>query len=143
MFEPAEPRTPSQVGHGVKLALRGILDGARLRCPNCRQGHIARRFFGEDHVCEVCGHDFEYQPGEFTGAIIIAQFIWGVLAIPIFIVLTLVTDWTFTWRAVGTVGIATGGLAFFYRNVKGAWYGWIWGIERGGVDHQTESRPPG
>lgn len=108
---------------GDTLAAMGR--GFRLRCPVCTTGRMPRSFFGVGGTCPSCGTDFELGSGDFSGAIMIAQMLMGLLVIPIWIALTLVTPWSFTWRVVGTFVVLLVLLLFFYRNIKGLWYGFL------------------
>lgn len=101
--------------------------GFLLRCPACAEGRMSRSLFGINTTCTNCGADYELgRSGEWSGAIMIAQMVTGLLAIPVFIALTVWTDLSFTLRAWGTLILLTLFLVLSYRNFKGLWYGWLW-----------------
>ncbi len=50
----------------------------RLRCPRCGRGKLFDGWFSMPKKCEVCGQQFEREPGYFLGSI---YFNYGVTAI--------------------------------------------------------------
>jgi uncharacterized protein (DUF983 family) len=78
-----------------------------------------------EEKCAVCGYVFEFHPGDWSGAVMMAQMMMGVLAIPVWIVLMWLTPLDFTWSVVVTVAVVLGLWALTYRNVKGMWFGWL------------------
>jgi uncharacterized protein (DUF983 family) len=55
---------------GMSL-FRALLDGVRLRCPRCHNGHMFESFFAMRRACPVCGLLFERASGEVTGGMAI------------------------------------------------------------------------
>lgn len=105
--------------------VRGMLRGARLRCPYCGEGRLIRGWMTLADGCGRCGADFRLRPGDFAGAVMIAQFLVGLVTLPVLFVLLLTTDWPFTTLLLAVVGTVTVGLVVFYRNVKGVWFGFL------------------
>ena len=107
-----------------------MVRGFLLRCPVCAEGRMPRRAFGVGDRCARCGTRFELGAGDFSGAIMIAQMLLGLLAIPVWILLTFGTPLGFTARVVVTVLVLIALLLAFYRNVKGLWYGFLIAADR-------------
>lgn len=102
-------------------AVRSILRGARLRCPRCGEGRIYRGYTDLD-ACSSCGHRFLPSSGEFTGALMAAQGLFGLITAIGFVVLYVNgvrSWWLLAWLAFGAAVLP----ALLYRNVKGAWIG--------------------
>lgn len=103
--------------------VRGMLRGARLRCPYCGHGRLIRGWMTLVDACDRCGADFRLRPGDFMGAVMIAQFLVGLLTLPVLFVLLLTTDWPLTTLLFAVFGTVLLGILVFYRNVKGVWFG--------------------
>lgn len=86
---------------------------------------MARSLFGVGGSCATCGQAFELGAGDFSGAIMIAQMLLGLLAIPVWILFTLATPLSFTATVVWTFVVLLAALVLFYRNIKGMWYGFL------------------
>ncbi|QPC82318.1 DUF983 domain-containing protein [Phototrophicus methaneseepsis] len=101
---------------------RTLWAGFRLRCPNCKQGHISRGIFSVQQQCEVCGVYFERKSGESAGASIIWISILPFLALMLFFVLhRLWPDASLVILLGVPVGLLLIVGAVFYRNVRGLW----------------------
>lgn len=86
---------------------------------------MPRSLFGVGGHCPACGLEFELAAGDFSGAIMIAQMLLGLMAIPVWLFLTAVTPLGFEAKVVWTMLILVSLLLVFYRNVKGMWYGFL------------------
>lgn len=100
---------------------------------------MSRAWFWVGGDCAVCGLQFELGAGDFSGAIMIAQMLMGLMAIPTWILLGSLTPLGFTAKVVLTLGILLVLLLVFYRNVKGMWYGFLTKSDQ--LQHD-EHRPP-
>lgn len=122
-------------GRPFAETLRAMLHGLALRCPRCEKGRMSRAWFWVGGTCAECGLRFELGPGDFSGAIMIAQMLMGLLVIPVWLLLSAFTALGFTGKVVGTFAILLALLLVFYRNIKGMWYGFLTRadhIQRGG-----------
>lgn len=52
-------------------AIKKLLLGALLRCPNCERGGIVGPWLRMNSICPHCGVRYERSPGESTGAMIL------------------------------------------------------------------------
>lgn len=50
---------------------QSLLNGIRLRCPNCPDQPLFRSFFGMNPACPDCGYVYEREDGYYIGAIYI------------------------------------------------------------------------
>lgn len=102
-----------------------MLRGVRLRCPYCGEGRLIQGWMTMADACGRCGADFRLRPGDFAGAVMIAQFLVGLLTLPVLFVLLLTTDWPLTRLLAAVFGTVVVGTLLFYRNVKGVWFGFL------------------
>lgn len=105
----------------VQRVLRILLDGARLRCPACREGRMSRGLFHVADACPRCGVAFEAGRGEFTGTVMFAMGFLGLVALFGYFALVVLLGKP---HLVGVAwAVATGGVIplFLYRNMKGLW----------------------
>lgn len=91
---------------------------------------MPRSLFGIGGRCPACGLGFELGAGDFSGAIMIAQMLLGLLAIPVWVLFTVLTDWSFTTRVVLTFVVLFVLLVVFYRNIKGMWFAFLLTVDR-------------
>lgn len=105
--------------------LAGMLRGLRLRCPYCGRGRLIRGWMTLATGCDECGADFTLRPGDFAGAVMIAQYLVGILTLPLLVILLLATDWPLTTLLVAIFGSVITGILVFYRNIKGIWFGFL------------------
>lgn len=120
MDDPLPPSTPV-FGPAVKAMWRGLC----LRCPHCAGGALFAGYMRLNESCSDCGYTFEFHPGNWSGAVMISQMLMGLIAIPVWIVLTLTTTLEFTYSVTWTVVIVVALWFASYRNIKGMWYGWL------------------
>lgn len=102
-----------------------MLRGFGLRCPYCGKGRLIRGWMTLADGCDACGADFRLRPGDFAGAVMIAQFLVGLVTLPVLFVLLLATEWPLTTLLVAVFGAVVVGLLLFYRNVKGVWFAFL------------------
>lgn len=98
--------------------LRGLL----LRCPVCGKGRIGKGRWGLRASCPACGHRVEGGYGEFTGAMMLAQFGWTLLGLYgwfVFVPQDAPLSWLVAWIVLFGAAIPL----LTYRNVKGLWVG--------------------
>lgn len=105
--------------------------GFRLRCPRCGEGALFAGPVRMQESCSVCQGVYEFHPGNWSGAVMIAQMLMGLLAIPVWILLTLTTAMEFTYTVIWTVIIIVALWLLTYRNIKGLWYGWLLAVHHG------------
>lgn len=115
--------------------------GAILRCPACGQGKL---FVGYNRVvdrCASCGIGFHASPGEWTGALMFAQGIFGLIALGGWYVLflrgvpmrsALSLGWLVGWGLLAPI--------LLYPSVKGAWIGAMHAA--GGLEAAGENTRP-
>lgn len=118
------PQTP------VSFVIQSMSRGLRGRCPRCGRGKLFAGGIKLHETCARCGHLHEFHPGNWSGAVMISQTLMGLMAIPVWIALSVLTRLDFTYSVSWTVVIV---LAFWlasYRNVKGLWYGWLYAANR-------------
>lgn len=109
----------------LHATVRAMARGLALRCPSCSEGRMGRSLFGIGGMCAACGQPFELGAGDFSGAIMIAQMLLGLAAIPVWILFTILTTLSFTATVVWTFIVLFALLILFYRNIKGMWYGFL------------------
>jgi uncharacterized protein (DUF983 family) len=126
-------------GRPLGVTMRAMARGFLLRCPRCEEGRMSRAWFWVGGDCPSCGLGFELGAGDFSGAIMIAQMLMGLMAIPVWLLLGALTPLGFTGKVVSTVLILMILLLVFYRNVKGMWYGFL--IKADEVQRQGILRP--
>lgn len=101
----------------LRILARGIL----LRCPNCGRAPIYRLFFTAHRECPRCGHDYERDPGDWTGG---AEMMM-LLAFPLAILLLFLLMTFGNLHPLWELAIVMGAVAVFvplgYRHVKGFW----------------------
>lgn len=126
-------KEPTPFSKVARAAWRGL----RLRCPNCGQGPLFAGPVGLRDACTHCSQVYEFHPGNWSGAVMISQMLMGLLAIPVWLILTLATDLEFTYTVVWTVVIVIAVWFVTYRNIKGLWYGWLLAMN---VQHLGQDR---
>lgn len=106
--------------------LRPVLAGLLLRCPRCGRGHVGQGLFGTRRACEVCGHAFAEGWGDYTGTMMIAQFLYGAIGLfSWFFLYGALTDEP-AWKVVLWVVLFGAALPLLtYRNLRGAWLGML------------------
>jgi len=106
------------------MLLRSLTRGALLRCPVCGEGKL---FSGYNHVvdrCASCGADFHASAGEWTGALMFAQGVFGMIALGGWYVLFLFGLPVFALPGIAwLVGWGLVAPLLFYPSFKGAWIG--------------------
>lgn len=108
--------------------LRAMGDGAKLRCPSCRKGSMAKNFWDLNAECPHCGVSFEPNEGDFLGAIVVAYSIMSVfIAAGVFILLMLTDLSAYAHIAIWST-FAFFFLVFGYRNMKGIWIGVLYAM---------------
>jgi uncharacterized protein (DUF983 family) len=125
---------PTPVSRVTKSMLRGLL----LRCPQCGQGRLFAGPIAMQGACSECGHTYEFHPGNWSGAVMISQMLMGLIAIPVFLLLSLLTPMDFTMRVFWTVVIVLALWLITYRNIKGLWYGWLLANQQTGAADQSK-----
>lgn len=104
--------------------LRPLLRGAALRCPVCGRGRL---FAGYNRVvdhCAQCGARFHDSRGEWTGALMFAQGVFGLLALGGWYVLFLLGVRLWDWRGLAwLIGWGIAAPIALYPSFKGAWIG--------------------
>ncbi|MCA1813102.1 MAG: DUF983 domain-containing protein [Halobacteriales archaeon] len=82
-----------------------------------------RTYWRIHRACPWCGYVFGVQEGEFTGAMMLAQFAWGLVALYGYFYLVFYADAS---QTVKLAWIVVAGLLFplvSYRHIKGLWVG--------------------
>lgn len=105
----------------AKATVRSLLRGLLLRCPECGAGRLYDGYRDRE-TCPACGFRFLPSEGEFTGALMAAQGLFGFVTAAGAVALYLwgVRSWSlFAWLVFGVVVLPL----LFYRNVKGLWIG--------------------
>lgn len=102
---------------------RCVLDGLLLRCPACRKGKLYASPLRINERCPRCGYVFGLRDGEFTGAMMLAQFFWGALGLYGWFVLQYDTDASAATKLGWIVGCIVVLPLASYRHLKGAWVG--------------------
>ncbi len=118
---------PQARGRGAVTAahhvIRSLARGIVLRCPACGAGRLSDGLLATRDACAQCGAIFEPGRGEFTGALMFAWGIVGLVALTGFFVLHEFFDvpsWAeWAWLLGAAVLLPLLG----YRQVKGAWIG--------------------
>lgn len=98
-----------------------LLIGFRLRCPNCEQGIISDSLLQMKETCPVCDVRFERQPGESTGAMMLALPLISVLAILSFILLEIFFDFSRTFQMIFLTVLIIIFSLLIYRHIRGMW----------------------
>lgn len=84
-------------------------------------------FYGMREACARCGYRFEPSQGEFTGGLMLAQGLVGLLAGAVALMLYFQgASWTAILIWLGIVAFLVPVL--FYPNIKGAWLGFLFGV---------------
>ena len=92
--------------------------------------------------CASCGRTYGFGEGEWSGAVIIAQLLAGLAAIPVFVALTVLSSLSLGVRALVTVVFVTLLMMATYRNVKGMWFGFLHGADDVQRAKQPRKTPP-
>jgi uncharacterized protein (DUF983 family) len=105
----------------------GMKRGAMLRCPNCGEGHLYRKYL-KVQACEVCGNDNTRYPADDAPPYFTILIVGHVIVAPL-----LFFPWIWQaniWLVLGTVmpALLFATLAFL-PVVKGAVVGLHWAIE--------------
>lgn len=126
--------------------LLGIKRGLRLRCPECGEGRLYRKYLKVQSPCEVCGHDNLQYPSDDAPPYFTIFLVGHVVIAPMLF-------FNFIWTAnIWVVLLTTLPLLFFLTLlclpvVKGAVLGAMWALDfkrrDGVVDEGRESAPPG
>ena len=70
-----------------------VRDALRLRCPNCREGKVIKRWPNQILTnCPVCGLSYFRESGYFIGGMIITYGLTLAIVIPVFLISTLFPD---------------------------------------------------
>lgn len=73
------PATPNEPRHLMKA----ILNGLRLRCPHCGEGHLLHSFLKVNDHCEVCGEEFHHHRADdfppYISILIVGHVIVGLM----------------------------------------------------------------
>lgn len=95
--------------------------GLFLRCPACGLGPLYDGYSDQER-CTSCGLPFLPATGEFTGALMAAQGLFGLVTAAGAVALYLAgvrSWWLLAWLVFGVAALPL----LFYRNVKGLWIG--------------------
>lgn len=102
----------------------GVTRGARLRCPNCGEGALYRKYL-KVKACQACGHDNAAYPADDGPAYVTILLVGHLVIAPLLL-------FPFIWQApwpvvVGTTLPALALLMLLMLPViKGAWVGMMW-----------------
>ena len=111
----------------------GMKRGARMRCPNCGEGHLYRKYL-KVQVCEACGNDNTKYPADDAPPYFTILIVGHLVVAPL-----LFLPWIWQgniWAVLGTVMPALLILTLaFLPVVKGAVVGLHWAME---PRHQVE-----
>lgn len=122
-------------------ALRAICRGIALTCPVCGKGPLFAGYNRLVRTCAHCATDFEASRGEWTGALMFAQGIFGMVALGGWYVLFLIglpmlgpqgIAWLAGWGIAAPI--------VFYPSIKGAWVGLM--QAGGGLETPGENTRP-
>ena len=103
-------------------AIKKLLTGFLLRCPNCEQGYIGNGFFNIKKYCPVCNVQFERAEGEQTGAMMITLSLMPFFSIMLFIVLYSINPEMNLALLAGLPALMlTLSVLIFYRHARGIW----------------------
>ena len=110
-----------------RSVLLGMKRGAALRCPNCGEGHLYRKYL-KVQVCEVCDNDNTRYPADDAPPYFTILIVGHLIVAPL-----LFFPWIWQaniWLVLGTVmpALLLATLAFL-PVVKGAVIGLHWAIE--------------
>lgn len=103
-------------------AIKKLLTGLMLRCPNCETGNIGEGWMGIRTYCPHCQVHFERAEGERTGAMMLDLSLMPVWSILFFIVLYSLNPDASLLILVGlpllTLIVS---MLLFYRHARGLW----------------------
>lgn len=104
--------------------------GACLRCPVCRQGRMYASLTHQNKRCPNCGISFEPEAGTFSGALMLAMGVTGLVvalgAIGIEVIFHPTIDTqVFLWSVFACLF-----LPLSYPSFKGAWLGFMYTLKR-------------
>lgn len=102
-------------------ALKKLVTGLMLRCPNCEQGALMKNWFEVKSVCPVCNVRFERSPGEGTGAMMI---VLSLVPLPLILLFILLYNiWQVALPVLLIVMIIAPVLLalLIYRHARGIW----------------------
>lgn len=101
-------------------AIRKLLLGLFLICPNCEQGRFGRGLFAIQPQCPVCAVKYERQPGEGTGAMILTLSLMPIVSIILFFILwnAGVDVWVNAIISISSVIVLC---LLVYRHMRGLW----------------------
>lgn len=126
----------------MPLHLGSVLAGLATRCPRCWRGRMFRSFFRMRPSCAECGYDFGMGRGEFTGAMMIAQFLWGGIALYGYFFLIFFGQASVEVQVAWVAGFGLLLPLLTYRNIKGFWAGLIYAGEELEMPGVRQRGPP-
>jgi len=101
--------------------LKKLWVGFGLRCPNCEDGILSERLLEVKATCPVCQVRFERQPGESTGAMMLALPLITLVAIIAFVLIETLFDFSRVMQ-MGFLALLVIVLSvMLYRHVRGVW----------------------
>lgn len=104
---------------------QGVKRGLRLRCPNCGEGRLFRRYLKVEATCPACGHDNGRYPADDGPAYITILLVGHLVIAPI-----LLFPFVWTWHPAATLGLLLPLLAIVTLTalpfIKGGFVGLLW-----------------
>ena len=111
--------------HADRPMSLGVKRGFRMRCPNCGEGKLYRKYL-KVQPCPVCAHDNSQYPADDGPAYFTILLVGHLVIAPL-----LLFPWIWEAPAVLVVGTTIPGLAILCMValpvIKGAWIGVLWG----------------
>lgn len=121
--------------------LTPILRGIALRCPACGRGRLFTSYNEMARRCGACHVAFDASPGEWTGALMFAQGLFGLLGLGGWYLLVLAGMGVDDKRGIAwLVGVGLLLPILLYPSFKGAWFGAMQAL--GGLDRPGELTRP-
>jgi uncharacterized protein (DUF983 family) len=93
--------------------------GARPRCPFRGKRRVTRGGVVMHETCQGCDRRLVLGPGDFSRAVMIAQFLIGLATIPALFLRVLLTDVPLGTMMAITLAVLVAALAVFHRNALG------------------------
>lgn len=124
-------------------AVKKILLGMLVRCPNCEQGKMFNGLFQINETCPVCGVRFERRDGESLGGMMFTLGFAELISIGGFFLVDALWSPPMMAQLAFWLAFTVAFCVLFYRNGRGIWVGIVY--LTGGVyrdDEAPETKEP-